>query len=96
MVAFAPGLLWFNRVGDYSYGSYLYGWPVAQTVYWVNPTLTALESAAWSIAITLLLAIASWHLIEKRALGLKEPFGQLYSTCAGWVRARLSDHGRLG
>ena len=96
MVAFAPGLLWFNRLGDYSYGSYLYGWPVAQTVYWVNPTLTALQSAAWSISITLLLAIASWHLIEKRALGLKEPFGQLYSTCVGWVRDRLSDRGRHG
>ncbi len=40
-------------------------------VYLVNPTLSALENAAWSIAITLLLAIASWHLIEKRALSLK-------------------------
>ncbi|WP_159011111.1 acyltransferase [Bradyrhizobium sp. S69] len=75
MMAFAPGLSWFNQLGDYSYGVYLYGWPVSQTVVQFWPDMSALENTAWSCAISLTLAIASWHLVEKRALRLKKPIG---------------------
>lgn len=79
----APALIWFAHRGplpdleakvggDYSYGLYLYGYPVQQVLADLNvqqagyiPYLTA------GLVCTLLLAIASWHLCEKPALALK-------------------------
>ncbi|MEU1091353.1 acyltransferase [Streptomyces sp. NPDC005892] len=82
--AFAYLLLWlairlpgrFRRVGarnDLSYGVYIYGFVVQQT-------LTALDFARWgfwsylvmSLAGSLAVAAASWHLVEKPAMRLKD------------------------
>jgi peptidoglycan/LPS O-acetylase OafA/YrhL len=66
----------FQRVGarnDYSYGVYIYGWPVLQLLgmwgvqRWGYPVYAA-SAVAGSVA----LAFLSWHLIEKRALSLKK------------------------
>lgn len=70
--ASTPGLRSAGRFGDLSYGIYIYGFPVQQTLIWllrerVDPyTLLALVLLA-----TGALAFASWHLVEKRALRLK-------------------------
>lgn len=58
--------------GDYSYGLYLYGYPVQQMLaeFQVHHLGFAPYLAA-SISISFLLAVASWHLCEKRALALK-------------------------
>jgi peptidoglycan/LPS O-acetylase OafA/YrhL len=58
--------------GDYSYGLYVWGWPVAQTVF----QYTGRDTSVWlqfvvSSAIALAMAAVSWHAIEKRALRLK-------------------------
>lgn len=61
-----------DRLGDVSYGTYLYGWPVEQVV---NHALG--QYSTWwtvfglSLPITLLLGWLSWHLLEKHALRLK-------------------------
>lgn len=63
--------------GDYSYGVYLYGFPITQSLialrpHWFTgsmPRYLALLLA--SIALTTLFAAASWHLVEKHALALK-------------------------
>lgn len=73
------------RFGDVSYGMYLYGWPVQQVV-----RASLGEGArwaavfAWSAPIALLLGFASWHLVEKRALRLKER-----SVSARWLGRRV-------
>ena len=58
--------------GDYSYGLYLYGSPLQQTVAWIGPSL---QHWYWNILISLpsaaLLAFASWRLLEKPTLGLR-------------------------
>jgi peptidoglycan/LPS O-acetylase OafA/YrhL len=64
------------QTGDYSYGIYLYGFPIAQALVLVSPSL---RGQGWLVALlaipaTLLFAAASWHLIEKRALLLKRRF----------------------
>jgi peptidoglycan/LPS O-acetylase OafA/YrhL len=56
---------------DYSYGLYLYGFLVQQVVIHVLGPLTPTWNACISLPIALLLAIGSWHLIEKRALSIK-------------------------
>lgn len=68
-----PGwLAWPSRWGDWSYGMYLYAFPVQQL--WAAQGLHQkglLLYTAVCTACTLLLAFASWHGVEKAALGWK-------------------------
>jgi peptidoglycan/LPS O-acetylase OafA/YrhL len=62
----------FGRFGDFSYGVYIFAFPVQQTLIWAT-------SGNWSVAgylpvaaaLSLALAALSWHLVEKPALRLK-------------------------
>ena len=65
----------FNRLGDYSYGLYVYAFPIQQTLVAVNRGLDPFGLFVSASGLTLLVAIASWHGMEKRALGLKSKFG---------------------
>lgn len=56
------------RGGDWSYGVYIYGWPVAQLLVHLMPGLSPVALAAASLAATLPLAAASWWLVESPAL----------------------------
>lgn len=62
------------RIGDLSYGVYIFGFPVQQTMVQfagkenLSPTLLAFH-ASW---ISMLIAFASWHLVEKPSLELKD------------------------
>lgn len=60
-------LLGYNRLGDYSYGTYIFAFPIQQTLAgagvvdpWVNMALAL--PATWTCAVL------SWHLIEAPAL----------------------------
>ena len=75
MVTFLKYGFFFERYGDYSYGVYLWGWPVQQVVAMLTPESSALFNAVVSMIVSLALSIVSWHLIEKRALQLKPKFG---------------------
>jgi peptidoglycan/LPS O-acetylase OafA/YrhL len=57
---------------DISYGVYLYGWPVQQGLVTLFPKATALALLAPAVLITAIVAFASWRLIERPALGLKQ------------------------
>ena len=76
VLAYHPWLKWpaFNRIGDYSYGLYVYAFPVQQTIVFRMPNLTPGELFAFSFLATLVLAVASWHVLEKPALGLRSRF----------------------
>jgi peptidoglycan/LPS O-acetylase OafA/YrhL len=57
---------------DLSYGIYLYGYPVQAGIqYILGNKLNFLQFLLIAIIITVLLAIASWNLVEKRALSKK-------------------------
>lgn len=53
---------------DLSFGTYIYGWPVAQTLIHHLPGLSAPALAAMTLLATLPLATISWHLVERPAL----------------------------
>jgi len=72
-LAYVPGgyLRRFNRIGDYSYGIYIYAWPVQQMTAALVPGVQPLEMFVLSFFATFTLAVASWHLIEKPSLTMK-------------------------
>lgn len=66
-----PVISRMGRFGDPSYGVYLYGFPVQQTLFYLFPKMGPLDNALWASVLALALGYGSWHLIEKRALALK-------------------------
>lgn len=76
--AFVPqGLvLQYNRVGDYSYGIYIYAFPVQQILASYYPQLSPLMHMACAAPLVLVCAIASWHGLESHALALAHPLAR--------------------
>jgi peptidoglycan/LPS O-acetylase OafA/YrhL len=63
-----PALKAYNRLGDYSYGVYIYAFPIEQLVARGGIT-QPLALAAVTFVLTLVCAVLSWYLVEKPALG---------------------------
>ena len=61
------------RFGDFSYGLYLWSYPVQQLVLEVLGRLPTAANLALVVTVTLLLAVASWWLVERPALRWKDP-----------------------
>jgi peptidoglycan/LPS O-acetylase OafA/YrhL len=70
-LAYVPNLHWFNRAGDYSYGLYIYAFPIEQTLRQCFPAILPLELFPAASVLTLGCAMLSWHFIEQPALRLK-------------------------
>jgi peptidoglycan/LPS O-acetylase OafA/YrhL len=62
----------FSKYGDFSYGLYIYGFPIQQTIVLAMPQLSPLQLFLISYGIAFPIAVMSWHFIEKRALSFKE------------------------
>lgn len=60
----------YNRLGDYSYGTYIYAFPAQQLVA-SSGVIDPLVNIAVALPITLVCAVLSWHLVESVALDLK-------------------------
>ena len=80
VVAYVPcGVLrHYNRLGDYSYGIYVYAFPVQQAAIAIAGPMSPLMNMAIAFPVTLLLAIASWYAVEKPALDRRQ-------RLAGWL-----------
>lgn len=68
-----------NKVGDFSYGLYIYAWPVQQIVATTFPNLQPFGNTLLSSAIVIPIAYLSWHYIEKPSLSLKGKFLSTYA-----------------
>ena len=63
----------FGKYGDPSYGIYIYGFPVQQTLmYYFN--YNSLKLMLYSLIISVLLGYLSWNIVEKKALSYKKIF----------------------
>jgi peptidoglycan/LPS O-acetylase OafA/YrhL len=69
--AYSPLLNRLIRTGDYSYGIYIYAFPVQQTIASFYPKIPIGLYLLVCSFLTFVLAILSWHLVEKYALSLK-------------------------
>lgn len=74
-IGFVPGgpIRRYNQLGDYSYGMYIYAYPVQQAAIAIWPGHSTLANISASLPVTLLLAALSWKLVEERALGHARP-----------------------
>jgi peptidoglycan/LPS O-acetylase OafA/YrhL len=64
----------FNRTGDYSYGLYVYSFPLQQTLAQRIPGIEPMAMLALALPLALLVAALSWHLLERPALAKKTRF----------------------
>ena len=73
-----------GKVGDFSYGVYLYAFPVQQAlVQLLPPGLNGWWLSLWASIVTLSFAAISWFLVEQRALKKK---GYMARTMAKYRR----------
>ena len=70
--------------GDYSYGIYVYAFPVQQTLIALLAPMSSWVLFLLATPLTTALAVASWHFVEKPALRFKRAFGG--STSEGLSR----------
>lgn len=73
-IAFHPGIRLHNfaRYGDFSYGLYLFAFPIQQLlVRYFGAELTPYRLFLTAFPLTLLCAAFSWHFVEKPCLRLK-------------------------
>lgn len=64
----------FNHLGDYSYGMYIYAFPIQQSLVALYPNISIMNMVIFSFIFTLVLSILSWHLVEKKFLKLKNNY----------------------
>lgn len=62
-----------SKYGDFSYGIYIYAFPIQQTVTLYNGgQMSPLLNFLISLPLSLICAFLSWHLVEKHSLKLKK------------------------
>lgn len=67
-----PWLSGFGKHGDFSYGIYIFSFPVQQLLmHWFSPQLSLGAFMVISLSASIAIAALSWHLIEAPALRLK-------------------------
>ena len=73
VLAYHPRLRWraYLRVGDYSYGTYVFAFPIQQFIIWRFGITEPPLLFALAFIMTIALAIVSWHAVEKPALRQK-------------------------
>jgi len=65
-----PGLGQYNKLGDYSYGTYIYAFPLQQTAVAVGLATPLLNIAA-ALPLAVICAVISWRYIEAPALKMR-------------------------
>lgn len=71
----------FSKYGDFSYGLYIYAFPVQQTVQFITDNQTSpYKNFLISLPVTLILAICSWYAVERPALRYKVKSGRVAAS----------------
>lgn len=61
----------WGRYGDFSYGIYLYAYPIQQLIVMRFPAISPMTLFIIATPLAIIAGICSWHLIEKRFLKMK-------------------------
>jgi len=82
----------FNNFGDYSYGVYIYAFPIQQTFLAIFHTMSPWLLLVCASITTLFFAVLSWRFVEKPALAYK---GVLYKKGIALLRRALPSESLL-
>jgi peptidoglycan/LPS O-acetylase OafA/YrhL len=75
--------------GDYSYGLYLYGFPIQQAIVFIGPSLHHWYlNFLFAVPCTILVAVGSWWLVEKPVLGQRKQLKKLEDWYLRWRPTR--------
>jgi len=66
-----PQVLSLKKIGDLSYGTYIFAWPIQKSVITALSTASPVLVTIISLPITLVLAYGSWRFVEQPMLELK-------------------------
>ncbi|WP_417481368.1 acyltransferase family protein [Maricaulis sp.] len=90
-IAFARlgGLPTASRIPDWSYGIYIWHYPVMQTVLFFHPSAPPLLIGLIAVPVTGILAELSWSWVEKPSLGYKATFGHWMQSV--WAGSRIAE-----
>ena len=100
-IAIASALFWiaFARLGglptgshipDWSYGIYIWHYPVMQTVLFFNPSAPPLLIGLIAVPVTGIIAALSWSWVEKPGLAHKAAFGSWLQSVWGRRKTAIS------
>lgn len=90
-----PLLLKYNRVGDYSYGTYIYAWPIQQVLVATAVVATPLALFFWSAAGVIIMGALSWHFVEHPALKVRHQITGLVANLFMMLRRGYSREGKI-
>lgn len=77
VIYFAYTPIWklsnFSKLGDFSYGLYIYAFPIQQLLTYLHGgKMNYFSNFIISFILTLIVSVLSWHFVEKRVLNLKK------------------------
>lgn len=84
------GLRSFTNKVDLSYGVYIFGWPISQTLLHTMPGMSTLSLIFASCGLAMSGAVLSWNLVEKPALSRRHKIMSFSRDLIIASRARLS------
>lgn len=64
----------YNRLGDYSYGVYIYAFPVQEILAYQFKGIGPVNMMLMAFPIVLTASVLSWHFIEKPAMAMRHAF----------------------
>jgi peptidoglycan/LPS O-acetylase OafA/YrhL len=70
----------FNELGDYSYGIYIFAYPLQQLFVHRLPRISPLDLFAVVVPTVLTAAVASWHLLERPGLARRWALARLLGS----------------
>lgn len=63
-----------RKMPDFSYGLYIYSFPIQQALIHLNPSTGVIENSILALVLTSVISLASWFFVEKPALKIKRVF----------------------
>lgn len=94
-LAYRPkgAVLAYNRIGDYSYGIYVYAYPIQQGIAFMVPEAGPFTNIALAAPLTLVMAMLSWHWVEERSLAAVRPLAVWFDDRTGHLFQRAGPAG---